>query len=286
MTVIEGEWIPAVNQASHVKGSIHDEERARELGFERAVVGAGMHIPMVTKAPVSLFEMQWYERGFLKARFGSPMHDGDMIRLVLEDVNPSPSDERLLSLRIEKRDGSTPLTGFLGLLANLGQPLAPWQREGEGPSLSKAAYDPLPSDPIGTMYLPKAMTFEPEESLRALTVVGDACPWYSQSSPWGPAILPTYRFVRIPRLASDLTPTPDAAEDMQSSMNALFQVLHLGPVLCGRTYSVQSTLVEKGYSGRTAFRTSEAVVSDGGRTVAMVRQMLRWIPQRALLLSA
>lgn len=286
MAVIESEWIAAVNQASHAKGSIHDEERARELGFQRAVVGAGTHIPFVTKAAVSLFDRAWYDRGFLKARFGVPMHDGERVRLILEDMKPGLSDERLLSMRMEKEDGSTPLSGFLGLRGSRAAVIAPWERPGEQGATSNGVYDPLPSDKIGTLYEPQTMEFDTAESLRGLSVVGDDCAWYEGDSPWGGAILPTYRFVKLPRLASQLNPPADAALDMQSSMNALFQIVHLGPVMCGRPYSVQSRLVEKGYSGRTAFRTSEAVVSESGHTLAVVRQMLRWVPQRALRLSA
>jgi hypothetical protein len=283
MARIEGSWIAAVNQASHVKGSIHDEDRARQLGFTRAVVGAGMHIPLVTKEAVALFGQEWYERGFLEARFGVPMHAGDEIRLVLEDIEPSPDDERLLSLRLEKGDGSTPLTGFLGLLASASRPIAPWERDGARGASTNGRYDPLPFDAAGAVSPAKTMSFDAGESLPALRVVGDDCPWYASSSPWGPPILPTYRFVKLPRLASDLHPPPEALLDMQSSMNALFQVVHLGPVACAREYSMQATLVEKGYSGRTAFRTSEAIISDAGRAVARIRQMLRWVPQRAML---
>ncbi len=286
MAVIESDWIAAVNQASHAKGSIHDEDRARELGFERAVVGAGTHIPFVTKAAVSLFDRAWYERGFLKARFGVPMHDGDQVRLILEDVKPGSGDERLLSMKMERQDGSIPLSGFLGLLASASQIVTPWGRAGEQPATSNGIYDPLPFDETGTLYEPQTMEFDSAESLRALSVVGDKCSWYETDSPWGGAILPTYRFVRLPRLTSSLNPPAEAALDMQSSMNALFQIVHLGPVMCGRAYSVQSRLVEKGYSGRTAFRTSEAVVSDSEHPLAIVRQMLRWVPQRALRLSA
>ncbi len=286
MAVIEGEWIAAVNQASHVTGSIHDEDRARELGFARAVVGAGMHIPLITRAAVAHFGAAWYERGFLQARFGTPMHEGDQVRVVLEEGQPAASDECLLAMRLEKRDGSTPLTGFLGLLKSADEPVAPWQREGAKTATTNGLYDPLPLDDVGSRYPARPMTFEPGESLAALRVVGDTCPWYAGSSPWGGPIVPTHRLVRVPRLASDLNPSTEAALDMQSSMNALFQVVHLGPVMCGRPYDVQATLVEKGYSGRTAFRTSEAAISDEGRTVALVRQMLRWVPQRAMLRTA
>jgi hypothetical protein len=285
MAVITGDWVRAVNQASHATGSIHDEDRARELGFSAAVIGAGMHIPLVTKAAVALFDRDWYERGFLKARFDEPMHEGDEIRCVLEDIPAEDGDARLLAMRIEKADGSMPMTGFLGLLKDSARVVAPWQRHGEAASVTHGEYDPLPNDAIGTTYPPKAMTFEPER-LRSLELVGDPCPWYEGASPWGPSILPTYRFVRLPRLASDLRPDGEAALDMQSSMNALFQIVHLGPALLASPYSVQSTLVEKGYSGRTAFRTCEAVVRDGDKPLALVRQMLRWVPQRALIGTA
>jgi hypothetical protein len=286
MAVIEGQWIAAVNQASHVTGSIHDEDRARELGFARAVVGAGMHIPLITRMAVDHFGAAWYERGFLKARFGTPMHEGDQVRIVLEDARPAESDELLLAMKLEKRDGSTPLTGFLGLLKSSDNPVAPWQRDGAKTATTNGLYDPLPLDDVGSRYTARPMVFETIESLPALRVVGDTCPWYAGASPWGGPILPTYRFVRLPRLASNLNPSPDTALDIQSSMNALFQVVHLGPVMCNRPYDVQATLVEKGYSGRTAFRTSEAAIGGEGRTVALVRQMLRWIPQRAMLRTA
>jgi hypothetical protein len=147
-------------------------------------------------------------------------------------------------------------------------------------------FDPLPRDEVGAQFEPTTMEFDASESRGPLRVVRDACPWYAGDSPWGGPIVPTYRFVRLPRLASTLHPSPDGAVDMQSSMNALFQIVHLGPVECGRPYTVAARLVEKGYSGRTAFRTSEAVVSDSGRQLALIRQMLRWVPQQSFRRSA
>jgi hypothetical protein len=269
---IDGEWLQAINRNADLKGSIHDDEHARSLGLPHAVVGANQHLPMATRAAVEAFGSEWYERGFMKARLGRPVFDGERIRCVIEEIAPTALDVALFSLRIEKDVVAEPiLVGYLGLARDAGV-VPPWQRPGEPPTPAIGAHDPMPDVPLGTTYPSVRHAFPVAATRRSvLDEVGDTCRWYDGASPWGGPIVPSGGCIALSRAV----PQPPVA-GLRASMNAQFEIAHAGPVVCGRSYEVRVRLACKGFSGRTAFRTNETELFDGGRRVVAVRQMLRW----------
>ncbi len=73
-----------------------------------------------------------------------------------------------------------------------------------------------------------------------------------------------------------------AQNRIKAGMNGTFQLLQTGPMFCDQPYTLQATLVEKGWGKRSAFRTVEfGVTSAEGRRVAIARQKVRWLAQRA-----
>lgn len=270
-------WIEAINRSAHKTGSIHDDAAAQRLGFPKAVVGAGQHVPMATKAAVEVFGKDWYERGFMQARFASPMYHGERIRCVISEIEPTALDDRPFDLRVEKQGSDdVPFRGYLGLARSSAAAVAPWERPGARPVPAVGARDPWPEVALGTEFAEGRHTFGGDPRVEVLDQVDDRCPWYRGASPSGPPVITTTAFISASRHAR--APAPIR---MNSPMNAHYEVVHMGPVLAGTEYTFRARLVEKGFSGRTAFRTVETdVVAPDGRTLVRSRQMLRWFPAR------
>jgi len=235
----------------------------------------------LTPVLVDRFGSAWYERGFLKVSFVAPVYDTDEIRAVLEDLEAAPGDEVLVRAGLEKRDGSRAVAGYAGLARTADAARPPWQRPGEPPAaVPGGADDPLPEEAIGSGPPPRPLMVTVEESASRRGAAGDASPWYTEASPWDGPIVPTFMYLLV-NLGNGGR-RPRAAEDRgaRAGMNGTFQLLQTGPMFAGREYTLRSTLAEKGFSGRTAFRTAEFAIEDAeGRRIAWARQKARWFPR-------
>jgi hypothetical protein len=269
-------WRTVANWAADREGSIHDDATARAKGFPAGLVPGDVHVALVTGALVDRFDAAWYERGWLRLTFVRPAFNGDDLRTVIE---PDEADDRQVAFRLERRDGDLVCAGRAGVHAPDVEPIPPWELADAPPARAIGDRDPLPHEPIGTEY--EARTPHPEQGDYDHSLVGnDECEWYRTSSPWGPPIVPT---VGPFHLAHRIRPTPPpagspVAAEMRSGMNAGFESLHLGPMFYGRRYRRTARLVEKGTTGRYAFRTIELAFAedDDGADGGVVRFRGRW----------
>lgn len=278
-SITTGTWTHARNMSAEATGSIHDEAQARELGFRAALIGGSVTTAFMTPALTAQFGQAWYERGFLKQSFIHPLYESDEFRITFEELTPTEHDERLYSLSLEKRDGERHTAGYAGLARSAEDALAPWQRPDEPPLADEPEIDPAPGEEVGTVYPPQTRTVTPSDAMNASRreASGDDSPWYTERSPWGGPIVPTFMNLLI---GSGGRPRSSGDSAVRAGMNGTFQLLQTGPMFCDQPYTVQSTLVEKGWSARSAFRTSEfTVTSSDGDRVAIARQKIRWMAQ-------
>jgi len=278
-TTLTGPWLRAPNLSADSAGSIHDEREARKVGFESALVGGSVLLAFMTPTLTGLFGRAWYERGFLKQSFVSPIYESTEFRTYAEEMAVEPGDERLLAFGLEKRDGERATMGYAGIRRETAPAIPPWERRGEPPLAAGPGDDPLPGAPIGRASAPVALMATPElganRARRAAS--GEISPWYETRSPWGASIVPTFMFILTQAMrARGAERRAEADGAIQAGMNGTFQLLLTGPMFCGREYQMTSTLVEKGVSGRTAFRTNQFGIDREGRTVALARQKVRW----------
>jgi hypothetical protein len=288
----QGGWVQAPNLSADAIGSIHDDDQARRLGFRSALVGGSVLVPFMTPALVEVFGPDWYERGFLKQSFIQPIYETTDFRVVVEEIEPTEHDERLVRFGLETREGGRATAGYAGLARSAESALAPWDRPGEPASPTPSGPDdPVPDEPIGTAQPPRMIMLPPEISASRRAAAGDTSPWYTESSPWGGRIVPTGSYIVLVWAVS-----PDSARAEERSeqriigsnpaasagMNGTFQLLQTGPMFADQPYELRSHLAEKGFSGRTAFRTMEHSIYDRDqRRVAAVRQKVRWFPMPA-----
>ncbi|HEY7294807.1 MAG TPA: hypothetical protein VH916_07180 [Dehalococcoidia bacterium] len=278
-TLYRGSWRSAPNLSADAAGSIHDDRQARRLGFAAALVGGSVLCAFIEPRLVEQFGRAWYERGFIQQSFLRPVYTSDEFRVTLDDLSPGPADEALFAVGLEKRDGERATAGFAGLALPDQPPLAPWQRPDQPHAATSAvdgpAADPLPEEPIGTRYPARTVSFSPEDSAGRRSAARDDLAWYVQRSPWGEPIVPSFMLL----LQAAQSGRGPGSFRIRAGMNAVFQLLNRGPLFCGRPYEIQTTLVAKGFSGRTAFRTTElALVDVDGNQPAILRQKIRWFP--------
>lgn len=278
-TIYRGGWTSAPNLSADAAGSIHDDAQARRLGFAAALVGGSVLCAFLEPRLVERFGRAWYERGFIQQVFLRPVYTSDEIRPTLAELEPGAGDEALLALGLEKRDGERATSGYAGLLLPAARPAAPWQRREQAQRAAGGADgapdDPLPEEPVGTAYPLRSVTFTPEDSAARRAAARDDLGWYTQRSPWGGAIVPSFMLL----LQAAQSGRGPGSSRIHAGMNAVFQLLNTGPVFCDRPYEVQTTLVEKGFSGRTAYRTTELTFTDAeGNRPAILRQKVRWFP--------
>jgi len=274
-TVYRGGWTSAPNLSADAAGSIHDDAQARRLGFAAALVGGSVLCAFLEPRLVERFGRAWYERGFIQQAFLRPVYTSDEFRATLDALEPGPSDEALLALGLEKRDGDRATNGYAGLLLPDGPTVAPWQRpeQAQRGAGAGAANDPLPEEPLGTAYPSRSVTFTPDDSASRRAAAGDDLDWYTRRSPWGDPIVPSYMLL----LQAAQSGRGPGSSRIRAGMNAVFQLLNSGPVFCSRPYAIRTTLVDKGFSGRTAYRTTELTFTDDdGNRPAVLRQKVRW----------
>lgn len=279
-TVFQGPWNRAPNFSADETGSIHDGDRARSLGFEDALIGGSTLAAFMTEPLDELFGRDWYERGFLRQSWVKPVYGSDEFRIFAEEEEPTEYDDRLLSFGLEKRDGARAMVGYAGLAHSPLEAPAPWQRPDQRASVFEGD-DPLSDEPIGTVYPTRPVVVMPDDPQNAerRDAADIRSPWYVEASPWGPPIVPTHMFLLVGLGAGSPSTrsTQTAPGDQRAGMNGTFQMLLSGPLLCGERYELRPLLAEKGFSGRTWFRTIEFTIEDAsGQRLVTARQKIRW----------
>lgn len=236
-------WTVARNVVSR-PGSIHDDERARSLGFTGGLVGGNVQLAIVGSALAERFGDAWYERGLLTFRWVKPVYDGEEVRTDIRDDG---------TFSLVKRDGTIACAGWAGL----GDDLA-WQDDPEGG-------DPLP-EPVGYAYEPVTYTLEREQVERSLA-----------GAPWDGVRVPTVSQVVLSGFAMPGTPR-DVARELRAGMNARIELRQRGPMFLATPYTRTGVLVAKGVRGRHAFRTIEFETRDAdGPKVNTFRWQIKWV---------
>lgn len=277
MTSATEQWRRARNLHGDSAGSIHDEQQARALGFQHALIGGSYICAFVTQRMVERLGEAWYERGFLKQAFIHPLYDPDEFQVLVQPLKPGTYDEQLVEVSLETREGARITAGYAGL-ARPNEGVPPWQRDGEA-APDDPRGDPLPGTPLGTEFEASERTVNVEETEPWRAMAGDDLDWYTERSPWGGPIVPSFKYMLLggggqPEGGFQGNPP------LRAAMNGTIQLLQSGPMHIGQPYTVQGRLVEKGFSARTAYRTNEFTVTDAqGSRVAIARQKIRWIGQ-------
>jgi acyl dehydratase len=262
-TAYEGKWRRLVNLSADRKGSIHDDEAARSLGFRGGFVPGSIVATAALPALVHAFGPRWMEGGWYRFNFVSPVYIDEEVREVgvLEGAT--------LNLRVENREGRLCCSGQAGLGVDL-----PWDVGMDG---KRGAGEVLPNVEVGLSFDEAEFVTSAADVAGMLRAAGDETPWYEGASPWGGAIVPPERLhhvalqaTRSRRLEVDGVRPPGMwAEHALALKRPLFQ---------DRSYFMRERIVDKGRSGRALFLTYEFdVVDSAGELLATGRHKLKWL---------
>jgi len=92
--------LKAHNTATQSANKIHDDEVARRFGFGGGLVPGVDVYAYLTHPPAEAWGLEWLQRGTMRARFGQPVYDGDVVTVVpIEEHNDVDGAHARLELR-------------------------------------------------------------------------------------------------------------------------------------------------------------------------------------------
>ena len=266
LNTFEGRYRRLVNTAAEQKGSIHDDEEARRMGFRGGFVPGSVVGQSAFPAIVDAFEQSWFEGGWYSMTFVSPVYIDDEVHEVAQRTSDG------IAFQVVDRAGRLCCNGRAGLGTN-----DPWDTTHD---LTHGAEGALPGIEQGFEYLPH--TFKPERDLCLGTVnsAGDETSWYREASPWGGPIVPP-EYLQVVALHLMREPHQPRLAPLQGvhgpGMWAQHDLAMREPLLLDREYTIREKVADKGRSGRTVFLTYEFEIVEGERTVARGRHKAKWL---------
>lgn len=109
-----GYEVVAHNTATASLNKIHDDEVARRYGFSGGLVPGVDVYAYMTRVPAEAWGTEWLARGTMRARFLSPVYEGEAVRVVPGDPVESPAGVTV-GLELRNADGETCAVGQAGL---------------------------------------------------------------------------------------------------------------------------------------------------------------------------
>lgn len=263
----EGRWRTLPNLARDIVDSIHDDARARELGFRGGFVPGSTVVEALMPAILDRYGKRWFEGGWYDLKFIAPVYVDDEVRELAElAAADGDAEDAPIALSLVTRDGRLACGGRAGLGTEV-----PWQPQMDGQRGGERAFPHLA---LGTKAEEREFTVEVGDYSAELAAAGNDSPWFRESSPWGGAIVPPIGLFRQSRRMQAL---PLGEGVRPPGINADFQIVMERPVFAGETYRVRNRLADKGVSRRCWFRAVEFDVADAaGRRCARGRHNVKW----------
>ncbi len=259
----QGPWRRLANISADRKGSIHDDEPARALGFEGAFVPGSTVGTAAMPAVVDLLGRAWFEGGWCDFKFVTPVYTSNDVREEAEVTG-----EGRIDIRIVTSDGRLCCSGQAGLGFE-----APWDRGQDGKHGAEAV---LPGVEIGTRFDDAEMRVLPQRAANMIAAAGDTTPWYVVASPWGGPLAPPEALHNL-ALEATRTRRLEVTGVRNPGMWAEHWLALKRPVFQDQPYLFREFVADKGLSGRTVFVTYEYEVLDAGEVVAVGRHRVKWL---------
>ncbi len=271
--VCAGERRAALNIAATSSGSIHDDEKAAELGYQGGLVSGLVHNEQFIPIAIELFGQQWFERGGFAFSYRTPTLDQDHVQAF---ARVPAEGQRLVEAWSQDDAGKRVADGvlFLGDVETpLDERLAVTQ-PAEGRILRSVALGP----------------FGPQRRLRASAEVQalmrdtttEPLDWYFGPSPWGPAVASTRSLYRMlePRAVTE------AVDPTGVRVDAGIQIRFVdGPPLVETDYLVDCDAIARSETAKTEvlwLRTNMREASTG-RIVLEQLMEKRWMKAASAL---
>jgi hypothetical protein len=259
----EGAWRKLENISADRKGSIHDDEPARKLGFQGAFVPGSTVGTAAMPAVVALLGRRWFEGGWCNFKFVTPVYTSDDVR---EEAELMPDGR--VNIRVVTSDGRLCCSGQAGLGFDV-----PWDTSGDG---KRGAEGVLRAVEIGTRFDDAEMVVTAESSANMMRAAGDTTSWYGAGSPWGRPLAPTETMHNLA-----LQVTRSRHQEISGVKNPGMWAEHWlaanRPLFQEQPYLFREFIADKGISGRTVFITYEYEVIEAHEVVAIGRHRVKWL---------
>jgi hypothetical protein len=176
MKTVDEYRVVARNTATASSNKIHDDAVARRYGFAGGLVPGVDVYAYMTHPPAAAWGLDWLARGSMRARFLTPVYEGEQVVVVPGDIPASPDGQRM-SLELRGADGAVRATGE----AQLSEDSPPWLMR-DGPAIRQAD-DPPEASPVslapGTALALGPHGFHAENAVEYLAEIGESLPLYA-----------------------------------------------------------------------------------------------------------
>ena len=235
--------------------SIHDEDKAQDLGFSGAPIEGPTHFSQFDPLLHKIWGDRWYEAGCISAHFKTMVVEGDEVQAFVE---VPPEGSNITRIWAHKKTGEVVLEGSASLgpehpethLDKLvaSRPTPTQLVLLEGISIGDKSPETDTVSMGFNQHLGDSYPFTLASKLEKIT---ERCRWYDESddSPWGKAVIPT-------EMISPLVGfTPSGLKGPKGPSIGLFADLEIrlikGPLFVGQEYELEREVVGLGESKRT-----------------------------------
>ncbi len=117
-----GRWRRPVNTAIDIKGSIHDDTAAQDLGLRGGTVAGSIHMELFPPLLLKAFGQRWFDQGNLSLYFLDPTTDREEVRALVAVPSSGASDVQV-NVWMERPSGVKICEGTAAV-GNPGEPSA------------------------------------------------------------------------------------------------------------------------------------------------------------------
>jgi acyl dehydratase len=175
METVDEYRVLARNTATASSNKIHDDAVARLYGFAGGLVPGVDVYAYMTHPPAEAWGLGWLERGSMRARFHTPVYEGEEVAVVAADASAAAGGRRM-SLELRGPDGAVRATGEAEL------PELPPQAPAGDWAPAEQAEDPPEASPAslapGTPLALEPHRFHADQADRYLAEIGESLPLY------------------------------------------------------------------------------------------------------------
>jgi acyl dehydratase len=243
------------------KGSVHDDEVARRLGYKAALVPGAFVYGHMSRLAIEAWGTDWARRGRMFARFRRPVYNGDVLAAEASALERSPDGLRA-AVTMRNEDGEEVATGWIGLPE--GEP-AP-------PPIESLPVEPLP-DPrravgpggitVGMRVGSRNTVLTREDVRISLSAFDERHPLYTD-----PGFVHSGCLVRLA-----MADTNQSFDYPSPVVFVAGEAQHYGLVFPGQRLATSGT-VTAAYErkGKHYFESEEYLIADGAAVVARFRR--------------
>jgi hypothetical protein len=243
--------------------SVHDDETAAKLGLAGAPIEGPTHFSQIDPLAVDRWGSAWFERGCVSSHFLTMVVEGEEVQASFEPMSPS-----LARIMAEKRDGVPVLTGTASLGRDDATELDERRRRGLDDPGRLYIVDQLEIGMHEVVAEPVVMGFDdhngnlyPFTLAQKLDRITEHSSWFDADgdSPWGAPIVPTEMISVVAHRSGAHFPVRGPAVGLFIDLEVRYVD---GPVLVGRPYRIEHTLVGIGQTKRVESYWTESTVVD------------------------